>query len=108
MEGALRRAILTRNSSLFAGALAITAACSSAPQQGFESGAVEGDGGSNGGNGSSSGGSGGAGSSGGPASSGGSSSGSGADVYVAPLHYSDAAAGKTYDTYVPDADIAAS
>jgi len=33
---------------------------------------------------------------------------SGLDVYVAPLHYSDAAAGKFYDTSVPDAEVAQS
>lgn len=46
-----------------------------------------------------------------PSSSGGDVSGSsdsGSDVYLAPPHYSDAAASKFYDTSVPDAEVAQS
>jgi hypothetical protein len=79
--------------------------CSSAPTQGF------GDPGSGTGDTTSTGDDGGTSSPTDPSSSGSgasASSDSGLDAYVTPIHYSDAAAGKFYDTSIPDADEAQS
>ena len=78
-------------------------ACSASPQTGFSS--VQGDGtntGDNGG-GDDGGSSQASSSSGGPTTTTGQQVG---DASVKPVHYSDAAAGHTYDTYIPDAEVA--
>ena len=98
---------MTSRFCFLAALFGMAAACSSASPGGFGNGDTTGEPSTSGDDG------GGSGTTGQPGSSGGTNTlppsyDAGLDVYVAPIHYSDAAANKLYDTSIPDAEMAQS